>query len=360
MSGSGFNALRRYFEREILRLQDELSRKNVWSVPEWNSSSSLDDFDKHGCYLINGRHVSLCDGLPAVSPDVQYDFSAVLVVSGFGAADEIPSDAIAGQMLMLSNLESGCTDIFVRSCLRNDGVGVWGEWRSFSYDRNMDAMQNAIDRLLDAVFPLVLTFSVSPSAVQELTGASKKFTLSWGCRIDGETVIPDSVSLTIGGKAVSVSDASATSHVFSAADAFTASITVVSGNRTAKKSVAVDFARRYYTGVVDADWVVSEDAVKALGKTGLKTSRSVALSLTAFTQRRVAFAYPVAHGRLTSVSDAYGSLLGDGNIFSSEPKTVSVVTDSATGTVCSYYVYLSDVYNLPGSSSYTFTSSTVD
>lgn len=368
MSGSGFSALRRYFEREVLRLQDELNRKNVWDAPLWNASSSLDDYTRRGCFLINGRHTASGDGLPAASPDEPYDFSALLMVSGLDAGDDLPSESIAGQMLVLSNLQSGSTDIFVRSWLYGEGVGEWGKWSRFAYDSDIAAVQNTIqnsiqttlDRLSDAVFPLLLSFSVSPSTTQELTGAAKEFKLSWGCTVDGEAVTPDSVSLTVDGKDVPVADASAVSHTFTAADDFTAAITVASGSRTASKSLSVNFARRYYAGIVDADWAATASAVKALGNTGLKTARTVTLPLAAFTQRRVVFAYPVAHGRLTAIADAYGSLLGNGNIFPGDPLTVSIVTDSATNTACDYYVYLSDVYNLPGASSYTFTSLTVD
>lgn len=218
----------------------------------------------------------------------------------------------------------------------------------------------SISKLEQAVFPLELTLSVSPSGAQEYTGASEEFTLSWTVKIAGETAVPSKIILTVGGEAVVVPEGAASVKV-SATNDKAVSLTVVADGRTATKTANINFARRYYSAVVDASWTPTDATIKALAKTALKTAAAATVTYSAAVQKKIVFAYPASHGLMSAIKDAYGNsmfTLGDeGKTFNTAPTPVKVTLSG--GAVLDYNVYESAVTNVT-SGNITFTTKSYD
>ena len=161
------------------------------------------------------------------------------------------------------------------------------------------------DKLLhieNKLFPLEVTLSVYPS-IEEYTGANENFTIGWTTKIDGKSVIPKSISLTVGGIAVPV-DTSDTSKEVSANNDANISLTIEAEGRSATISGKINFAYPAYTSVVADNFVVNEANVKGLTKMSLVDSKARSHTYVAPKLQKVVYAYAKSYGALTGIVDA--------------------------------------------------------
>lgn len=214
---------------------------------------------------------------------------------------------------------------------------------------------SAIYRLERAVFPLEVTLSVYPSGAQEFTGANRDFTISWTVKIAGEQVVPSKLELKVGNDNIPI-DKEESSKVVSVNNDKQVTLFVEAEGRTATKTANINFARRYYSAVVDSGWSATDDTIKALAKSALKSAAAATVTYSAATQKKIVFAYPVSHGLMSTIKDAYGNsmfaLNDSGKTFNTAPKTVAVTLSG--GATLDYYVYESAITNVTaGNITYT-------
>lgn len=213
-----------------------------------------------------------------------------------------------------------------------------------------------ISKIKNKLFPLEVTLSVTPSGAQEYTGANKEFTISWTTKIDGESVAPTKLELTVGGTIVEIDDPTKTSVTVVADNDRIINLSVEAEGRTATKTANINFARRYYSAVVDSGWSATDDTIKALAKSALKSAAAATVTYSAATQKKIVFAYPVSHDVMSTIKDAYGNsmftLNDSGKTFNTAPTTVAVTLSG--GATLDYYVYESVITNVTaGNITYT-------
>ena len=356
-SGSGFSALNRRLEQKLEILKDSLARKDAWIYVAWNSESSFDNFMQRGCYLIDGVRRGQDGGFPEMGTNDGGDFSAILMVVDSTPVGSTRGEGILGQFLVLADNSTQKIGVYTRTNIYAAAENSWSAWNELG---EKASIESKLRKLEQAVFPLEVTLSVSPSAAQEFTGASKEFTLSWTVKIAGETAVPSKIILTVGGEVAVVPEGAASVKV-SASNDKAVSLTVVADERTATKTANINFARRYYSAVVDGEWTPTDAAIKALAKTALKTAAAATVTYSAAVQKKIVFAYPASHGLMSAIKDAYGNsmfTLGDeGKTFNTAPTTVQVTLSG--GAVLDSNVYESDVTNVTNGN-ITFTTKSYD
>lgn len=353
LSRSGVSVLYRKLEMELIVWKDTLARKNVWNYVKWGSGCSLNEFRERGCYIIDGLRQDADDGLPEVVCD---KFAAMLMVVDTTPIGAIDSDGVVGQFLYLSDTCSGTSGIYTRSYKYN--IAEWTTWEECS---GKDVSLR--DRLLvveHKVFPLEVTIAVSPSAAQEFTGANRDFTISWAVKIAGEQVVPSKLELKVGNDVVPV-DIEDVSKIVSVNNDKQVTLIVEADGRAATKTANINFARRYYSAVVDSGWSATDDTIKALAKSALKSAAAATVTYSAATQKKIVFAYPVSHGVMSIIRDARDNdmfVLNDsGKTFNTSPKTVAVTLSG--GATLDYYVYESAITNVTAGN-ITYTTKTFD
>lgn len=356
-SGSGFSALNRRLEQKLEILKDTLTRKDAWIYVAWDSDSSLDNFVQRGCYFIDGTRRGQGGGFPDTGANDAGDFSAILMVVDSTPVGNKRDEGVSGQFLMLSDNSTQRTRVYTRTNIYTAAKNSWGAWNELGENISMESK---LQKLEQTVFPLEVTLSVSPPAAQEFTGASNDFTISWTVKIAGEAVTPSNIVLKVGGETVPV-DKEDTSKIVSATDDKKVELTIEADGRTATKTANINFARRYYSAVVDASWTPTDAAIKALAKTALKTAAAATVTYSAAVQKKIVFAYPESHGLMSAIKDAYGNsmfTLGDeGKTFNTAPTKVKVTLSG--GAVLDYNVYESAVTNVTGGN-ITFTTKSYD
>ena len=160
-----------------------------------------------------------------------------------------------------------------------------------------------ISRLRKAVFPLKVALSLSPSTMQEYTGENKLFTLSWSITEGGERVDDvDSITVSYGGNAESVSP-SAQSVSIAVANDTNITVTVKAHDMTATAQIKANFAYRWFSGVVDADFEISESNIKQLAQSGVTDSKANSVSYSPFTLKKVVYAFAAEYGSLGGIVD---------------------------------------------------------
>lgn len=190
-----------------------------------------------------------------------------------------------------------------------------------------------IEKLMKKNFPLVVSFSISPSALQEYGETVDTVTANWS--IDGADVEVLGVELQLGSAGGWIDVTDKTSHTFSNAG-ITTNTTVyftaeISGEDIVNKSASINFAYAAYMGVVVADWAVSETNVKSLTKQSLSTSKSRNYTTSsALNLQKIVYAYAQTYGAISKVLDGNGFDVTD----SFEQKT-------ATINNVAYYIYIS-------------------
>ena len=160
-----------------------------------------------------------------------------------------------------------------------------------------------ISRLRKAVFPLKVALSLSPSTMLEYTGENKLFTLSWSITEGGERVDDvDSITVSYGGKTESVSP-SAQSVSIGAANDTNITVTVKAHDMTATAQIKANFAYRWFSGVVDADYEISESSIKQLAQSGVTDSKANSVTYSPFTLKKVVYAFAAEYGSLGGIVD---------------------------------------------------------
>ena len=354
-SRSGVSALHRKMEEEMAVLKDTLARKNVWNYVKFDSGCSLDDFKQRGCYLLDG----ICRETDAGMPDMQCDeFAAMLMVIDATPNGETSNDGVVGQLLFIADSRLGTSLLYTRSCVYAKGYCEWTEWEVCNGNRG--PLYDRLQIVEQKIFPLEITLTVSPSAAQEYTGSNKDFTISWTMKIAEETVLPSKLELKVGNDVVPV-DIEDVSKIVSVNNDKQVTLIVEADGRAATKTANINFARRYYSAVVDSSWTATNDTVKALAKSALKSVAAATVVYSAATQKKIVFAYPVSHGLMSTIKDAYGNsmfaLNDSGKTFNTAPKTVAV-TLSGVATL-DYYVYESVITNVTAGN-ITYTTKTFD
>ncbi len=351
-SRSGFSVLNRKLEQKLEIIKDSLSRKDAWVYVAWSSNETLDNFVGRGCYVIDGKHSGNDAGFPVVGGAAGGDFSAILMVVDSTPVGTTRGEGILGQFLVLTDKETQKTGVYTRTNTYASGKNNWSVWSELG---EKVSIENKLQKLEQKVFPLEVTLSVDPPETKEYTGAAKEFTLSWTVKIAGETVTPSSVVLKVGDETVPV-DKEDTSKIVSATDDKKVELTIEADGRIAIKTANINFARRYYSAVVDGEWEPTNDTIKKLAKKELKTAAAATVTYSAATQKKIVFAYPASHGTMSTIKDAYGNsmftLNDGGKTFNTAPETVEVTLSG--GAKLSYYVYESAVTNVTaGNITYT-------
>ena len=189
-----------------------------------------------------------------------------------------------------------------------------------------------IEKLMKKNFPLTVSFSISPSGLQEYGTTVNTVTANWS--IEGADVEVLGIELRLGsGSWIDVTGK--TNHTFSNAG-ITKNTTVnfvaeISGEDVVNKSASINFAYAAYMGVVAADWAVSETNIKSLTKQSLSTSKSRNYTTSsALSLQKIVYAYAQSYGAISKVLDGNGFDVTE----SFEQKTTTV-------NGVAYYVYIS-------------------
>lgn len=313
-----------------------------WATLQTNEQvglvTSLDDFIDNGIY--SGIYQNATD----------YETFVMVVVNNYAIAKAVGCDRSIAQYKFTLMLNGSA-----EHSNRTYSNGIWSDWTNENA-----VVSTKLTRVMNVIFPLEISLSVSPATIQEFTGSSKSFTLSWTAKVDGEPVVPTSIKLQVGDLSYNLST-SATSYTVSATNDTALTLTIEADGRTATKTANINFAKRYYSAVVDGSWTPTEAGIKALAKSALKTSGTATVTYSAATQKKIVFAYPASHGLMSAIKDAYGNsmfILGnDDKTFSKEPTTVTVTLSG--GANLQYYVYESNITNIVDGS-ITYTTATYD
>lgn len=181
-----------------------------------------------------------------------------------------------------------------------------------------------IAELQEAMWPLTVTLSVSPTIVE--AGVATGVTLSWSVSRKSEDVAGDS-EVTLNGETVTgtsrettVDESSPTTVAYI--------LKAVYGSITASVTKQVSVVYPSYFGTVASDWVPTEETVKALTKS-LQASKSSTHSGISTDNGKIAYCYPASFGSLTSIKDGNGYEVTD---------SYTVYTVNVDGVA--YYCYL--------------------
>ncbi len=92
-------------------------------------AKSLDEVTEAGIYMLTGNNVSSADGLPNVVGSATHSFDAQLIVTSNMGENSTKDKGVKGQILILSNLNDGTTNIFTRTWKeKNVNDGEWTPW----------------------------------------------------------------------------------------------------------------------------------------------------------------------------------------------------------------------------------------
>lgn len=190
-----------------------------------------------------------------------------------------------------------------------------------------------IEKLMKEIFPLTVSFSISPSALQEYGTTVNTVTANWS--IDGADVEVLGVELQLGSEGEVIDVTGKTSYIFNNAG-ITKNTTVffvaeISGEDVVNKSSSINFAYAAYMDVVDKDFVINESNITALTKQSLSTSKSRNYTtLSALSLQKIVYAYAQTYGAISKVLDGNSFDVTD----SFEQKTTTI-------NGIPYYVYVS-------------------
>lgn len=202
-------------------------------------------------------------------------------------------------------------------------------------------------RLMQKSFPLTVKISCTPSvAINEYTGKEKEFTFSWSCSVDGAGVAPtdiESVTIEYNSKKI-VLPADTASYKIALSGTTTVAVTVKAQGMTASASTRVLFGHRWYSGVVAPDFAADESTLKTLLQQGVAGAKSAVITYSAFSLKKIVYAYAAEYGVLTGIVDANNiNLLGNYDFFKTTLNGVE------------YNVYIStEEFSVSGNITYKF------
>lgn len=161
--------------------------------------------------------------------------------------------------------------------------------------------ENDVTELRNAVFPLSLTFSVTPSLVE--AGKTSSLAFNWNVKRKGADVTSSSTKtlndddVTGTSKSVSVSPTAETAY----------SYTLIASYQgiSAQQTLQVKAVYKSYFGVVEKTFEPSEASILSLGGL-LNGSRALSKAGLSFADSKLCYAYPASFGKLTSIKDGNG------------------------------------------------------
>lgn len=189
-------------------------------------------------------------------------------------------------------------------------VGKIAEIKS-DCDNNKEELQGNIDeleekhdedieRLSQAIWPLEVSLSVSPSVIE--VNAQTSVRLSWSVKRKGVAVTPESQRLD--GEAVTGTSKSVTLQPETeGTQNFTYEATYEKMTKSVEAGVKAVYAS--YFGVVPVDWEPSAEKVALLTKS-IQASRSMRKDGLKFGYSKICYCYPASFGALTSIKDGNG------------------------------------------------------
>lgn len=190
-------------------------------------------------------------------------------------------------------------------------MGLHG--KLISLKDEMNNLGESVQRLNCSVYPLIVTLSHSPSTLSlplEYTGNDTEFILSWAMEIDGVPFAPsqiESVTIEYDGKSIAVpvdNNYSGICRIVVCNDT-TVKITVVAQGREATAETKINYAYRWFSGVVQPDFEITEQNVRSLEYQGVGDGAARSVSYSAYSNSKVVYAYAKRYGML---SEAVGPL----------------------------------------------------
>lgn len=326
-SSSGITPFKRFLEYEREFVKAELGKKVSIVTIDWTIDLSLDDFNIPGYYVINSfREYDSEEGSTVRLFVVDSGTETKSISQIFYAVDK------SGNVL----LKQRCFNVAFgwgvwKNIISEDNSGSldWGDFEKQLY-KNSEAINSEVERaitaeevindkinqiddnvlrLMQKAFPLTVKLSCVPSAsvLNEYTGEATEFTFSWVCSVDGVTV-PDadieSIKFSYNGNNILLPEEAASSYKIVLSDTATVSISITSQGMTATSTAKVTFGHRWYSGVVDSDFVLNENSLSALLQQGVGSSKTQTLSYTSFSLKRIVYAFVAKYGELSAIVDA--------------------------------------------------------
>lgn len=156
----------------------------------------------------------------------------------------------------------------------------------------------AINKLNESVFPLSLSVAGGGTFKK---GTTQSITVRWTVKEGNDVVVPDTVKVND----VSVTNTSI-SKVFNGVTTTTSyKVEVTKGSLTKSASTTATFVNPSYIGIVESNFIVSENNIKSLAEL-IKTSRGHTVSGFNLNNQKVCYAYPKSFGILSSIKDGNG------------------------------------------------------
>ncbi len=116
----------RAVERETALAKD-ISRKISGHTVLWGAESDIDNFVAPGCYIINGEHLNIDDGLPIPNAGPGRTVAATLIVVDSTASNGC---RCITQMLLLSDRAGAAGNLHIRTATGDASGLSWGVWGS--------------------------------------------------------------------------------------------------------------------------------------------------------------------------------------------------------------------------------------
>lgn len=173
------------------------------------------------------------------------------------------------------------------------------------YDTAIEELEQQHDEdvteLRNAVFPLVLTCSVTPQLVE--VGGTSQLAFRWNVKRKG-TDVTSSSTITLNGSeytgtsaTVSVSPSSETDYSYIVKAAYQ--------GISAQQTLKVKAVYKSYFGIVKKSFEPAEASILALNGQ-LNGSRAMSKGGISFADSKICYAYPSSFGKLTSIKDGNG------------------------------------------------------
>ena len=208
-------------------------------------------------------------------------------------------------------------------------------------------MDETLLRLMQKSFPLTVKLSYTPAAaINEYTGKEKEFTFSWTCSIDGVTLPQTDIeggTISYDTHKISL-PAGTASYKIALIDTATIALELQAQGMTASASARVLFGHRWYSGVVDTDFLLDEASLMSLLQQGVASGKTATITYSAFSLKKIVYAYAAKYGLLTGIVDANNiNLLSN---YSHTTKTIGGVE---------YNVYIStEEFSVAGNVTYKY------
>lgn len=180
------------------------------------------------------------------------------------------------------------------------GVAV----KKYSDDAD-NLIKTDVIELQEAVWPLAITFNLSPSVIR--VGAAATVTASWNVKRKGADVTASSTIKLNNAAVTGTSKSLAITAAQAVAGTLTQTLDITCQGITKRETRNISVVHPSYFGTVASGWSASASAaaandIKALTLL-LNTSRACTRTGISVTNGKIVYAYPKSYGALTSVKD---------------------------------------------------------